>query len=95
MNLLRRKVVYPIGPITETSIDQVGTSLRKLQSGKTPGTVIVNHSQPAKVKATHPTMPVNVLGPNATYLIIEGTGGIACAIATKLVQQGACDKGSL
>jgi NADPH:quinone reductase-like Zn-dependent oxidoreductase len=50
MNLLRRKAVYPIGPITETDMGSVETSLRKLQSGKTSGKVIVDHSQSARVK---------------------------------------------
>lgn len=50
MNLLRRKIICPIGPITETSIGEVEKSLRKLQSGKTSGKVIVDHSKPAKVK---------------------------------------------
>ncbi|KAK2595361.1 hypothetical protein QQS21_006897 [Conoideocrella luteorostrata] len=88
MNLLRRKVVYPIGPIVETSIGEVESSLRKLQSGKTSGKVIVDHTQPAKVKATHPSAAMKVLGNEATYLIIGGTGGIGCAIARRLVQQG-------
>lgn len=40
-------------------------------------------------QATHPTVAVSVLCADATYIIIGGTGGIGCAIARKLVQQGA------
>lgn len=50
MNLLRRKIICPIGPIIETTMDQVESSLRKLQSGKTSGKLVVDHSQPAQVK---------------------------------------------
>lgn len=34
-------------------------------------------------------MAIDILKPEATYLIIGGTGGIGCAIARKLIQQGA------
>lgn len=49
MSLLRRKVVSPVGPLTQTGIDEVEKSMRKLQSGKTSGKVIIDHSRPAKI----------------------------------------------
>ncbi|KAG6017861.1 Type I Iterative PKS [Claviceps lovelessii] len=89
MSLLRRRAVHPIDPIEETTIDQVESSLRKLQSGKTFGKLIVDHSQPASLQATHPPRASAALRKDATYLIIGGTGGIGCAIAGQLSRQGA------
>ncbi|KAG5984184.1 Type I Iterative PKS [Claviceps digitariae] len=89
MGLLIRKAIHPIGPIKETSIDQVESSLRKLQSGKTTGKLVVNHAQPGQVQATHPLQASAALRKDATYLIIGGTGGIGCAIAGQLSRQGA------
>ncbi|KAG5927211.1 Type I Iterative PKS [Claviceps africana] len=89
MTLLRRGEIHPIGPINETTIDQVEGSLRKLQSGKTSGKLVVDHTRPAQVKATHALSSSAALGADATYLIIGGTGGIGCAIAGQLSRQGA------
>ncbi|GAB0134290.1 t1pks [Epichloe bromicola] len=89
MNLLRRKIICPIGPIIETTMDQVEISLRKLQSGKTSGKLVVDHSQPAQVKATHPPHVSGTVKKEATYLIIGGTGGIGRTIAGQLIRQGA------
>ncbi|KAG5953604.1 Type I Iterative PKS [Claviceps sorghi] len=50
ISLLRRGEIQPIGPIHETTIDQVESSLRKLQSGKTSGKLVVDHARPAQVK---------------------------------------------
>jgi NADPH:quinone reductase-like Zn-dependent oxidoreductase len=42
--------ISPIGPITEVGIADVETALRKLQSGKTTGKVVVNHLLGEQVK---------------------------------------------
>ncbi|KAG6008169.1 Type I Iterative PKS [Claviceps maximensis] len=89
MSLLRRKAIHPIGPITETTLDEVESSLRKLQSGKTSGKLVINHAHQAQVQATHPVQTSPLLRKDATYLIIGGTGGIGCAIAGQLSRQGA------
>ncbi|KAG6049140.1 Type I Iterative PKS [Claviceps sp. LM77 group G4] len=89
MDLMIRGVIQPIGPIIERSIEEVESSLRMLQSGKTSGKLVVDHIQPARIKATH-NMPVSsTIRKDATYLIIGGTGGIGGAIAGQFVNQGA------
>lgn len=52
MDLLAAKTVNPIGPITTVGISEVETALRKLQSGKTSGKVIVSHLGGEQVKVS-------------------------------------------
>lgn len=50
MCLLDDKTVKPIGPISSVGIGEVETALRNLQSGKTPGKIVVNHTVNKQVK---------------------------------------------
>jgi acyl transferase domain-containing protein/NADPH:quinone reductase-like Zn-dependent oxidoreductase/acyl carrier protein len=90
MDLLTRETITPIGPITVVPISEVESALRKLQSGKTSGKVIVDHlSEDQQVKATHPPPSTSLLKADATYVIIGGTGGIGRSLAKRLVSRGA------
>ncbi|OIW25172.1 hypothetical protein CONLIGDRAFT_690934 [Coniochaeta ligniaria NRRL 30616] len=90
MDLLRRDVITPIGPISVVPISEVESALRKLQSGKTSGKLVVDHmSTDEQVKATHPPASSSLLSAEATYVIIGGAGGIGRSIARRLVQRGA------
>ncbi|KAH6989651.1 polyketide synthase [Ilyonectria sp. MPI-CAGE-AT-0026] len=89
MNLLSKNTIKPIGPITIVPISEVELSLRKLQSGKTSGKVIVSHTNNEQVKATHPISSGDLLRGDATYVIIGGTGGLGRSMARKMVQRGA------
>lgn len=53
MKLLAQKTINPIGPITTVGISEVETALRKLQSGKTSGKVVVSHVGDHQVKVRH------------------------------------------
>lgn len=50
MHLLSNRVVSPISPITAVNISEVESALRKLQSGKTTGKVVVRHNPTDQVK---------------------------------------------
>jgi NADPH:quinone reductase-like Zn-dependent oxidoreductase len=50
MDLLAKGTVKPIGPITVVGIAEVETALRKLQSGKTSGKVIVSPREGEQIK---------------------------------------------
>lgn len=89
MSLLDKKTVQPIGPVTAVGIEEVETALRKLQSGKTTGKVVVSHRGTDKVKATHPQSNSAILSGDATYIIIGGTGGLGRSMTKKMVQRGA------
>ncbi|KAK3386191.1 polyketide synthase [Podospora didyma] len=90
MALIRYNVIQPIGPISTVGLTEVESALRRLQSGKTSGKLIVSHFLPnQQVKATHRTMTTTVVRGDATYIIIGGTGGIGRSLARRMVRRGA------
>ncbi|KAH8655791.1 hypothetical protein BX600DRAFT_384985 [Xylariales sp. PMI_506] len=89
MSLLEKKTITPISPVTMVDISEVETALRKLQSGKTTGKLVVRHNASDLVKATHPQHNTALLEPNATYIIIGGTGGIGRSLTKRMIQRGA------
>ncbi|KAH6607076.1 hypothetical protein Trco_003389 [Trichoderma cornu-damae] len=89
MRLLESKAISPIRPITSVSIQDVEEALRKLQSGKTTGKLVVTHSGRSQVRATHPAPRADLLEHDATYLIIGGTGGLGRSITRMMVRRGA------
>jgi hypothetical protein len=89
MRLLESKTVRPIEPITSVSIQDVEGALRKLQSGKTVGKLVVTHGGYCQVRATHPPPRSDMLERDATYIIIGGTGGLGRSITRQMVRRGA------
>ncbi|KAM5349407.1 hypothetical protein ACJ41O_005912 [Fusarium nematophilum] len=89
MDLLARGSVKPVGPISTVGISEVETALRRLQSGKTSGKVIVSPRAGERVKATHPQGSSALLQAEVTYCIIGGTGGIGRSMARRMIQRGA------
>ena len=89
MGLLADNTLKPVGPITVVGLSEVESALRKLQSGKTFGKVVVKHSSCDVVKATHPTTKFLALARCASYVIIGGTGGLGRSMAKLLVHRGA------
>ncbi|PNY26863.1 Polyketide synthase [Tolypocladium capitatum] len=89
MGMISDKTIKPIGPITAVGVSEVEAALRKLQSGKTSGKLVVNHQVAGQVKATHPVAPTDLLQGDATYVIVGGTGGLGRSIARRMVQRGA------
>ncbi|EGR49751.1 polyketide synthase [Trichoderma reesei QM6a] len=89
MRLLESKTIKPIGPITSVSIQDVEAALRRLQSGKTTGKLVVTHSGQSQVRATHPAPRSDMLECDATYLVIGGTGGLGRSITRRMVRRGA------
>ncbi|RMD41928.1 hypothetical protein DV735_g3244, partial [Chaetothyriales sp. CBS 134920] len=91
MDLLVAGKVSPIDPITTIGISELESGLRKLQSGKTSGKVIVQHIDSDQVKAVHPPAAPRLHRANATYLIVGGTGGLGRSISKQMLRQGARD----
>ncbi|KAI3002617.1 hypothetical protein CBS147346_5843 [Aspergillus niger] len=91
MRMFAQGRLTPVYPVTTVGIAEVESVLRKLQSGKTTGKVVVDHRVNGKVKATHPLPPSDLLPSDATYIIVGGTGGIGQSIARRMVQRGARD----
>ncbi|KAL6900124.1 polyketide synthase [Trichoderma evansii] len=89
MRLLKNKTIRPIEPITSVSLQDVEGALRKLQSGKTVGKLVVRHGGYCQVRATHPPPRSDMLERDATYIIIGGTGGLGRSITRRMVRRGA------
>ncbi|BCR93085.1 type I polyketide synthase [Aspergillus luchuensis] len=89
MQMFAQGILTPVHPVTTVGIADVESVLRKLQSGKTTGKVVVDHRINGKVKATHPLPSSDLLSPDATYVIVGGTGGIGQSITRRMVQRGA------
>ncbi|RMZ91949.1 hypothetical protein DV736_g817, partial [Chaetothyriales sp. CBS 134916] len=89
MDLVVAGKVSAIEPITTIGISEVESGLRKLQSGKTSGKVVVQHLDKDQIKATHAQTGSNSLGGKATYLIVGGTGGLGRSMAKQMIEQGA------
>lgn len=87
--LLSKKSTRPISPITVFPISEVEQAFRTLQGGKTMGKIVVTAGPQDQVKAV-PRMTTNeMLKPDATYVIIGGTGGLGRSITKWMVSKGA------
>ncbi|KAK8069391.1 polyketide synthase [Apiospora phragmitis] len=89
MKLLSEGKVREITPVTSVGIGEVETALRKLQSGKTMGKVVVSHRGEDMVKATHARSDHPMYTADATYVIVGGTGGIGQSITKQMIERGA------
>ncbi|KAK7976515.1 glycoside hydrolase [Apiospora arundinis] len=89
MKLLSEGKVKEITPVTSVGIGEVETALRKLQSGKTTGKVVVSHRGEDMVKATHARSEHPMYTKDATYVIVGGTGGIGQSITKQMIERGA------
>ncbi|CAM1509651.1 Fc.00g033900.m01.CDS01 [Cosmosporella sp. VM-42] len=93
IDLVNRKVVVPIRPVTALPISQMATGLRKLQSGQNIGKIVILMGTGERVLAEGPP-PLRLsagklLRPDVTYLITGGTGGIGLSLGPWMVENGA------
>ncbi|KAH8811665.1 putative polyketide synthase [Xylogone sp. PMI_703] len=87
MHLLESGSIHPVKPITVYPISDIERAFRLMQSGKHRGKVIIE---------PHPEDPIKVLPktrqsqfrPDASYLIVGGSGGIGRSISRWMVKQG-------
>ncbi|KAI8633246.1 putative polyketide synthase [Xylariaceae sp. FL1651] len=95
VDLLNRRVVQPIRPVTALPISQLAIGMRKLQSGQNIGKIVVTMDPDERVNAEGPpplgTLTGKLLRHNATYIITGGTGGIGISIVPWMVEHGACN----
>ncbi|XP_044719870.1 KR domain-containing protein [Hirsutella rhossiliensis] len=76
-------------PVNTQSISDIEAAFRSLQTGRVIGKTVVQMTKNARVKVHPPRKPVHPLRPDATYIVVGGTGGIGLDIASWLPQQGA------
>ncbi|KAF2088078.1 polyketide synthase [Saccharata proteae CBS 121410] len=87
MKLLEFGIIKPIQPIAVLGISQLEEAFRALQSGKITGKLVIVPKAGEQVKATHPK--TNLVRPDASYLIVGGTGGLGRSIAAWMLRKGA------
>ncbi|CZR56253.1 related to polyketide synthase [Phialocephala subalpina] len=87
--LMGKNLVRPISPITTFSISDVETAFRTLQGGKIMGKIVIVPHAEDQVKAVPRKTPNNLLQPDATYVIIGGTGGLGRSMSRWMISKGA------
>ena len=92
-DLVERKVVVPIRPVTALPVSQIATGMRKLQSGQNIGKIVITMGPEERVMAegakTLGVSADSLLRPDRTYIITGGTGGIGLSLGPWMVENGA------
>ncbi|OTB00237.1 hypothetical protein M426DRAFT_15697 [Hypoxylon sp. CI-4A] len=79
----------PVYPIERYSIAEMETAMKKIQSGKHVGKLVIVPQDRDKVNAVVRPRPISLDNANATYLVTGGLGGIGRAIALWMIEKGA------
>ncbi|KAK3682255.1 polyketide synthase [Podospora appendiculata] len=87
--LLKYGKIRPVTPITSFSLSDVETALKTQQTGKSAGKLVVVPGANDIVLATPSKKLNNLLRPDATYVLIGGTGGLGRSMARWMVTNGA------
>ncbi|KAJ5356473.1 Acyl transferase/acyl hydrolase/lysophospholipase [Penicillium concentricum] len=81
--------VHPILPLSTYRISEIEKAFRTLQIGKSMGKIVVVPHEGDQVKAVAPKTSSNLLRPDASYILIGGTGGLGRSIAKWMSSKGA------
>ncbi|KAJ9248853.1 hypothetical protein DTO195F2_8710 [Paecilomyces variotii] len=87
--LFKQKTLRPITPLTTYGISELETAFRTLQTGRNIGKLVVVPRESDQVKALTPRTDSALLNPDATYILIGGTGGLGRSMAKWLSTKGA------
>ncbi|KID86000.1 Beta-ketoacyl synthase [Metarhizium guizhouense ARSEF 977] len=93
-DLLKRNVIVPIRPVTSLPVSELASGLRRLQSGKNIGKIVITmgHEDLVLAECSSHLRPLSappLLSPDATYIITGGTGGIGLSLGPWMVENGA------
>ncbi|CAG8903978.1 unnamed protein product [Penicillium egyptiacum] len=81
--------VHPILPLSTYRISDIEKAFRTLQTGKSMGKIVVVPHGGDQVKAVAPKTSSTLLRPDASYILIGGTGGLGRSIAKWMSSKGA------
>ncbi|KAK3303121.1 polyketide synthase [Chaetomium strumarium] len=87
--LIKYGKIRPASPITTFPISDVETALKAQQAGKAPGKLVVVPSATDIVKAARSKKVKPLLRPDATYILVGGTGGLGRSMTRWMVTKGA------
>ncbi|PNY26666.1 Polyketide synthase [Tolypocladium capitatum] len=94
VDMLERKVIGPIEPVTKLPVSEMASGFRKLQGGLNIGKIVVIMKPGEKVMA-ETSSPLRhegkLLQTDATYLITGGTGGIGRSLVPWMLDNGAAN----
>ena len=86
--LIAEKIIAPVRPITTYPVAEAAQAFKALMTGKSTGKVVLTTGK----RETVPVLPrrQNIsLSPNASYLLIDGVGGIGRSIVTWMTEHSA------
>ncbi|OKP10309.1 Lovastatin diketide synthase LovF [Penicillium subrubescens] len=89
MELLEKKVIEPVQPITVFSMSEVEAAFRLMQGGKHIGKIVIAPQPGDQVKASVRVLTNSVFRDDVSYLLVGGLGGLGKAIAQWMVWNGA------
>ncbi|KAB8221196.1 hypothetical protein BDV33DRAFT_202677 [Aspergillus novoparasiticus] len=87
--LFAKGLARPVAPITSYSVSDVEVAFRSLQGGRVFGKSVIELQPDALVKVFPPQKPQVHLSPEASYIVVGGSGGLGRNIADWLSQHGA------
>ncbi|KAJ5340883.1 hypothetical protein N7541_010007 [Penicillium brevicompactum] len=87
--LLSQGHVHPILPISIYGISDIEKAFRTLQTGKSKGKIVVVPREGDQVRAVAPKTSATLLRPDASYILIGGTGGLGRSMAKWMASKGA------
>ncbi|CAI7598063.1 unnamed protein product [Penicillium discolor] len=87
--LISEGSVHPVLPLSIYRISDIEKAFRTLQIGKSMGKIVVVPHEGDQVKAVAPKTSSTLLRPDASYILIGGTGGLGRSIAKWMSSKGA------
>ncbi|KAE8384250.1 putative polyketide synthase [Aspergillus alliaceus] len=89
LNIVRKRGISPVHPITPYPISEMATAMRQMQGGMHVGKLVLVPHDEDRIKFIRRPSPVSLDNPGETYLVVGGLGGIGRAIATWMIENGA------
>jgi NADPH:quinone reductase-like Zn-dependent oxidoreductase/malonyl CoA-acyl carrier protein transacylase/ubiquinone/menaquinone biosynthesis C-methylase UbiE len=89
IRLCHEKAIKPVYPVTSYSISDMETAMRQMQRGTHIGKLVLVPGPDDEVKVVSRSHSLSLDGPESTYMIAGGLGGIGHAIALSMIEKGA------
>ncbi|KAB8214490.1 fatty acid synthase S-acetyltransferase [Aspergillus novoparasiticus] len=81
--------IHPVYPLNIFDATDLGSAFKLLQSGQSMGKVVVHFKESSMVQVFPARRDPRFLEPNATYIVVGGTGGLGRSITSLLAKHGA------
>ncbi|KAI9640185.1 hypothetical protein NHQ30_011422 [Ciborinia camelliae] len=88
-DLITKRSIRPVSPITIFPMSDVESAFRTLQAGKIMGKIVIVPGENDQVMAVPSKISEDILRSNATYVIIGGTGGLGRNMCKWMISRGA------